>query len=276
MEPATELVRQFISLPESSQNLFLDTVLDLFPAHRARQTRRRGIEPHPPVLSTATVAAANPEVRNEIVTSGCPQPIRSVRQNRRHSQVTAVDIEYVETVSGNHLIHSVAILSDTSLEPLLIRARLPDSVVLKNSLMLSPDIRQFVSPRTLADVNTIKATIRSLAEVSTLIMWDMDKDIAALQLPVSATVVDIAPMFRRTDGTTCSLRGSYYHFFNVDINSEGRDPRLSVKAILRLHNEILPILGEVDSASVCNTIPSNSRMNALMAAGGCKANRRRK
>ena len=102
----------------------------------------------------------------------------------------ALDIEYVETLSKKKLIHSVAVVSSPDGIPVFMIAKLPRHTQLKDDQLLVPELRSSTTTMHHADVNTIRATVRSIADLSTIVMWDAEKDIAAIGLPPSVEESD--------------------------------------------------------------------------------------
>ena len=294
MESAAQLARKFIRMNTASQDLCMDIMLDFLSEARKRRLLANALLRDNQVEYNTSrqafhVTSSEGNEQAPVAESGesqvamvCSQASPSVDNSLTRSKpVYAFDIEYVDSVSGSRLIHSIALASRSAVSPTFMIAHLPPTIPLRTNRLLTPELqdhRQSTSHH--ADINTIKATVLSLADVSTFIMWDAEKDISAMSFPSRAEIIDIAPLFTRSDGSRCSLRGAYHYFFHDDIYRLGRDPRNSATAILRLFNEVVPVIDRFPWTGVMDLIASNSMLDAriheIAAEDSCRVSRRRR
>ena len=186
--------------------------------------------------------------------------------------VYAMDIEYIKQLDGKRdFIHSVAIARAVNGSCHFFVARPPKGIQMRSDQFLTPSLRHpsvLVAHKPM-DFNSLRSTVLSLLGNAQVIMWDAAKDITALELPSSVNVVDISKHFPRDPQglNSCSLRGLYFHDYGTDIFSNGRDPRRSAKAILRIFHEKVPLLLSLPGPRYWDHIPSNSAMNAYQSNG---------
>lgn len=299
MESAANLARNFMRMSTISQDQFLEIVLDLMPADRRLRLFLKSTERDQATVSNNAVSQIESEVKpttskpNAASITSASGRLTHLRGGPGASTSTALtpmspgpakdrsfyalDVEYVETIAGVRLIHSMAMLKEGTSSPIFMIAKLPPRIQLKESFLLTPSIRgRGYTPHT-TDINTLKATAWSIADISIIVMWDAPKDLSALDLPTRVEIMDLANSFKRSDGSQCSLRGIYFHFFGEDIYRNGRDPRNSVKAILRLHQDILPNISKFSAPGYFDKVVSNTFLNAMAASeDSCKISRRRR
>ena len=185
--------------------------------------------------------------------------------------VVAVDVEYIKTDGGQQLIHSVAIASANDVMNFFV-AKLPTHATYKDANLLISSLRPLVlyHYHIAMDVSAIKETVKLLIDGCQVIMWQGDKDKAALDWPSTTFTTDIVDFFRRTDKTPCSLRGVYYTFFREDIYKHGRDARPSARAIYRLFHDVVPHAHKFSY----DNIVSNKILNDLAAPEARSKSRR--
>lgn len=292
-------LRSFLRMEASHQDRFLSAVFSLLPSHRQQKyadfvTNFNKV----PEAATASLAeesasasATAPSDVTVTTDSGCvitffdlpptvatPHEAQLLTRRRNHFEnsfppVVAVDVEYIKTSAGRTIIHSVAIASAHDTVTFFV-ARLPADETFRDVNLLVPSLRpsSVLQQHVAMDVSAIKATVRALIDGCQVILWQGDKDKAALEWPASTFTTDIVEFFRRNDRdkTPCSLRGIYYTFYREDIFKNGRDPRPSAKAIFRLFNEVVPHAHKFRY----DNIVSNKTLNRLAAPESSSLSRR--
>ena len=276
MESLASAIRQFVRLSKEGQDEFLEFVLDLLPENRLRDHLRRAMAAQDDVDDSIVLFSVDDLMNRILSPEQVPLPDVLTGVIRRRSQspsaprhanasiqkpVHALDAEYVESERGISMLHSVAIVRSIAGCPLFMIANHAAPLDSTSRSRLAGDVRRSSrsSPHH-ADTNTIKATVRSIAEMTTLVLWDAQKEIDAFGLQDSDQIIDLAPKFKRTDGSRCSLRATYFHFFDEDIFERGRDPRASARAILMIYREVLPII-RGSGASLLDSVPTNPELD---------------